>query len=170
MDPLFEAKIKSIIDKKQGASSESSHDDDDDDDDEDGEDGEDGWGSVDDEDDEVDLDPDEFNARAVDDSDDNVEDLVEGGSDRKKKKLNTEHDKSGQVSRADQEAKAAKKVQRKEMDRVFKEITSLPSPGCLDTKDVTPMTLLNVLCLDKNALRPVVVSYSLLFSTFSGFF
>ncbi|KAG0298265.1 Arginyl-tRNA--protein transferase 1 [Linnemannia gamsii] len=152
MDLLFEAKIKSIIGKKQGASSESSHDDDDDDDN-----GEDGWASVDEEDDEFDLDPDEFDAQAVDDSDDEVEKLVEGGSNRKKKKLNTEHDKSGQVGRADEEAKAAKKAQRKEMDRVYKEITSLPPPGCLDTKDITPTKLLNVLCLtDKNALRPVV--------------
>ncbi|KAF9147361.1 Arginyl-tRNA--protein transferase 1 [Linnemannia schmuckeri] len=159
LDPLFEAKIKSIIDKKQGASSESSHDDDDDDD-EDGDDGEGGWGSVDEEDDEFDLDPDEFNARAVDDSDGEVEDFVEGGSDRKKKKLNIEHEKGGQVDKAKEEAKAAKaakKARRKEMDRVFKEVTALPPPGCLTTKDVTQLTLLNVLCLtDKNALRPIV--------------
>ncbi|KAG0300384.1 Arginyl-tRNA--protein transferase 1, partial [Linnemannia gamsii] len=157
LDPLFEAKIKSFIDKKQGAPSESSHDEDDDDD---GDDDEDGWDSVDEEDDEFDLDPDEFNARAVDNSDEEGEDFVEGGSDRKKKKLKTEQEKNGQVGKEEEEAKAAKatkKARRKEMDRIYKEITSMPAPGCLDTKDVTPMSLLNVLCLtDKNALRPIV--------------
>ncbi|KAG0066537.1 Arginyl-tRNA--protein transferase 1 [Linnemannia elongata] len=160
LDPLFEAKIQSIIDKKKGAPSKSSNDDEDDDEDEDGDDDEDGWDSVDEEDDEFDLDPDEFNARAVDNSDDEVEDFVEGGSDRKKKKLNTEHEKSGEVDKAEEEvkaAKAAKKARRKQMDRVYKEITALPGPGCLDPKDITQLTLLNVLCLtDKNALSPIV--------------
>ncbi|KAF9909074.1 Arginyl-tRNA--protein transferase 1 [Linnemannia zychae] len=152
LDPLFEAKVKTIKDKKKGTSSESSHDDDEDDDDED----EDGWDSV-DEDEEFDLDPDEFNARAVDDSGDELsEGLVEGGSDRKKKKLNTEVVSDSAVEEA-KAAKAVKKAQQKEMDRVYKEITALPPPGCLDVKDVTQMTLLNVLCLtDKNALRPIV--------------
>ncbi|KAF9131764.1 Arginyl-tRNA--protein transferase 1 [Mortierella sp. 14UC] len=155
LDPLFEAKIKTIIDKKKGSSSESSHDDDDED--EDDEDDEDGWDSVDEEDDEFDLDPDEFNARAVDDSDDELEEgFVEGGNDRKKKKLNTEVVSDPAVEEA-KAAKAAKKARRKEMNRVFKEITALPPPGCLDKKDVTQMTLLDVLCLtDKNALRPIV--------------
>lgn len=125
---------------------------------------------MDEEDDEFDLDPDEFNARAVDNSDEEGEDFVEGGSDRKKKKLKTEQEKNGQVGKEEEEAKAAKaakKARRKEMDRIYKEITSMPAPGCLDTKDVTPMSLLNVLCLtDKNALRPIVVSYSLLFFNF----
>lgn len=164
---MFEAKIQSIIDKKKGAPSKSSNDDDDDDEDEDGDDDEDGWDSVDEEDDEFDLDPDEFNARAVDNSDDEVEDFVEGGSDRKKKKLNTEHEKSGEIDKAEEEvkaAKAAKKARRKQMDRVYKEITALPGPGCLDPKDVTQLTLLNVLCLtDKNALRPIVVSHFSIF-------
>lgn len=169
---MFEAKIQSIIDKKKGASSSKSSGDDDSDDDEDddGDDDEDGWDSMDEEDDEVDLDPDEFNARAVDNSDDEVEDIVEGGSDRKKKKLNTEHEKGGEVDKAEKEAKAAKaakKARRKEMDRIYKEITAQPAPGCLDTKDVTQLTLLNVLCLtDKNALRPVVVSHLFAFSIF----
>ncbi|KAK3842281.1 MAG: arginine-tRNA-protein transferase [Linnemannia gamsii] len=155
LDPLFEAKIKTIVDQKKGMSSESSHDDGDEDDDDD--DDEDGWDSVNEEDDEFDLDPDEFNARAVDNSDDELECFVEGGSDRKKKKLNNKELAVDPAVEEAKAAKAAKKAQRKEMDRVYREITALPPPGCLDTNDVTQLTLLNVLCLTgKNALRPIV--------------
>jgi hypothetical protein len=158
---LFEAKIKTIANKKSHASSGSSHDDSEEDEDDD--DAEDGWGSVDEEDDEFDLDPDEFNARAVDDSGDEPEEgFVERGNDRKKKKLNTGavSDPAAEEVKAAEAAKTAKKAHRKEMDRVFKKITALPPPGCLDKKNVTQTTLLNVLCLtDKNVLRPVVVSH-----------
>ncbi|KAG0220196.1 Arginyl-tRNA--protein transferase 1 [Mortierella sp. NVP41] len=149
LNPLFEAKIQTIIDKKKG-SLEAIQDDVDDDD----EDDEDGWDSVDEDDDEFDLDPDEFNARAVDNSDDELTGLADGESERKKKKLNKEEDAAAKEAKA---AKAVKKARQKEMDKVYREITALPPPGCLDTKDVTQITLVNVLCLtDKNALRPIV--------------
>ncbi|KAG0281544.1 Arginyl-tRNA--protein transferase 1 [Linnemannia exigua] len=156
LHPLFEAKIKTFIDQKKGMPSESSNDDDNDDDDDDDDDG---WNSVDEEDDEFDLDPDEFNARAVDNSDDELEGFVEGGNDRKKKKLNNKEMAVDPAVKEAKEAKAAKKAQRKEMDRVYREITALPPPGCLDTKDITQLTLLNVLCLTStNALRPIVAT------------
>ncbi|KAF9928058.1 Arginyl-tRNA--protein transferase 1 [Linnemannia zychae] len=157
MDPLFEAKIKSITDKKQGSSSSRDRNDSDDDSDDDDDDG---WASVDEEGDEFDLDPDEFCARAIDNSDDDLEDSREGESDRKKKKLNTEQDADKQTEdKTKAAAKAEKAARRKAMDKIYSEITAMPSPGCLDMKKVTLSMLMNVLCLtDKHVLCPVVTT------------
>ncbi|KAI8598068.1 arginine-tRNA-protein transferase [Dissophora ornata] len=137
VNPLFEAKIQSIVDNRTGAGSYDDGDDDDDDDEEDGD-----WENIDEnEDEENDLDPDDFEDRAVENEDEN-------DGERKRKKLNSE----GEQQRSE------KKEKKREMERVFREITSLPPPGCLDPKEVTTMDLISVLCLaDGSVLRPVVV-------------
>ncbi|KAF9957002.1 Arginyl-tRNA--protein transferase 1 [Mortierella alpina] len=151
MDPLFEAKMQTIIGKKKGAlvAEDTDEDEDDDDDDE--------WASVEEEeerdDDEHDLDPDEFNNRALQDLDGSSGDDLREGSERKKKKLDSE----SEAASAKSLQATTEKERKKEMERVYREVTSKASPGCLDPKKLTIMDLTGVLSLSgKNTLRPVV--------------
>ncbi|KAF9960777.1 Arginyl-tRNA--protein transferase 1 [Mortierella alpina] len=155
MDPLFEAKMQTIIDKKKGALV---HDTDEDDEDEDDDDG---WASVEEEednDDEHDLDPDEFNDRALQSPDHSAGDDVQEGSERKKKKLGEESEGGKPASSEKSTKGTAEKARKKEMDRVYREVTLTPPPGCLDPNGLTIMDLSGVLSLSgKNTLRPVVM-------------
>jgi len=154
VDPLFEAKMQTIIDKKKGALAAQDTDQDDEDDEDD--DGDDGWASVaEEDDDEHDLDPDEFNNRALQNLDDSAGDDPREGSERKKKKLDIESEAASAKSLQE----TTEKARKKKMERVYREITSMPPPGCLDPKKLTIMDLSGVLSLSgKNTLRPVVVS------------
>ncbi|KAG0205447.1 Arginyl-tRNA--protein transferase 1 [Mortierella sp. GBA30] len=161
MDQLFEAKIRTIMDRKKGSSYVDDSDDGDDNDNDD----DDNWDSV-EENDEQDLDPDEFNDRAMKSTDEEYDDCILEGNDRKKKRLNNDRNESQSQSEADaREAaekaaeKAAKKASKQEMERVYREITSKPPPGCLNAKELTIMDLTGVLSLTGNhTLRPVVVT------------
>ncbi|CAO3569189.1 unnamed protein product [Mortierella alpina] len=158
-DPLFEAKMQTIIDKKKGALAEkkgalAAQDTDGVDEDDEDEDNDDGWASVEEEeDDEHDLDPDEFNNRALQNLDDSAGDDPRERSERKKKKLNSESEAPSAKSLQE----TTERARKKEMERVYREITSRPPPGCLDPKKLTIMDLSGVLSLSgKNTLRPVV--------------
>lgn len=157
-DPMFEAKIQTIANQKQGQTNLIDHDNDDEDD----EDDDDEWDSVDEDDEEGhDLDPDDFIDKTVQDSD---EDGSQGGSDRKKKK--TEDNAVPESSEsfenlADEKATAAslEREKKREMNRIFRATTALPPPGCSDPKKIVDSDLYNVLSLtDRNAVRPLVVS------------
>ncbi|KAG0077816.1 Arginyl-tRNA--protein transferase 1 [Podila epicladia] len=146
LDPLFEAKVQSIIRKKKGMA------DSDDDIDEDNDD--DGWSSVDDDDEdgeEQNLDPDQFNEKALKGdllADENVDEAK--ASETKGSKGTKE------VSAADSE-----KDKKRKMDKIFKEICRLPPPGCQDATQVTADDLENVFCLSgQSTLIPITSATS----------
>ncbi|KAF9572242.1 Arginyl-tRNA--protein transferase 1 [Mortierella alpina] len=153
MDPIFEAKMQTIINRKKGELAAQDTDEDENED-EDG-----GWESVEGEeeegdDDEHDLDPDEFNNRSLQSLDDSSVNEHREGSERKKTKLDSENACASDKSTREMTEKARKK----EMDRLYREVTSTAPPGCLDPKELTIMDMSGVLCLSgKNTLRPVVV-------------
>ncbi|KAG0051072.1 Arginyl-tRNA--protein transferase 1 [Gryganskiella cystojenkinii] len=150
-DPVFEAKMQTIVNKKQGQPAQNDEGDIDDDDDDDNDD--DDWDSVDEDDEEYDLDPDKFNDNAARDSDD---ENSQGGNERKKKKTEETAPEEAK-GRADE--KTLERERKREMNRVYKKTTALPPPGCLDPKTVVDSDLFGVLTLtDKNALRPIVVT------------
>lgn len=143
-NPLFEAKIQTIVNRKKGKPVSSSENDDDDDDE---------WDSVDEDEEYLDQDLDDFIDKTVQD---NEEEGSQGGSDRKKKK--TEDNAADIVAQRDDE-KSMKREKKREMDRVYKEITALPPPGCLNPKEIVDSDLYEVLSLtESNALRSIVVS------------
>ncbi|KAG0302833.1 Arginyl-tRNA--protein transferase 1 [Dissophora globulifera] len=151
MNPLLEAKIQSIIDKKKGSSSKSDSDNSENDDDD--------WESMDevddddDDEDDKDLDPDAFDDNAIDNSGDEAKTDSQGGGNRKKTKLDLESSESSTVKAAEERA------HRRAMSEAFRQTTRLPPPGCLDPQDVAMSDLVAVLCLSgKNELRPVVVT------------
>ncbi|KAG9324720.1 hypothetical protein KVV02_002498 [Mortierella alpina] len=162
MDPIFEEKMQTIIRKKKGALVAQDTDEDDEDEGDD-----DGWASVEeeeeeeeegDDDDEHDLDPDEFNDRALHSLDDSVGDDLQEGSERKKKKLRSEDEGGKHAASENSTRETTKKARKKEMDQVYREVTSTAAPGCLDPKELTIMDVSGVLSLSgKNTLRPVVV-------------
>ncbi|KAG0016564.1 Arginyl-tRNA--protein transferase 1 [Podila clonocystis] len=146
LDPLFEAKVQSISRKKKGMADS---DDDIDEDDED-----DGWSSLDDENEdgeEQNLDPDQFNENALKGdllADENV-DEVRASKSRESKETD-------EVSAA-----ASEKDKRRKMDKVFKEISQLPPPGCLDATQVSADDLENVFCLSgQSTLIPITSAVS----------
>ncbi|KAI9232798.1 hypothetical protein MVEG_08055 [Podila verticillata NRRL 6337] len=143
LNPLFEAKIQSIIRKKKGmADSDDDIDEDDDD----------SWASVDESDDdgEEQLDPDQFNKNPLKGdtlADENVDEskasAMEGKEEVKKVAVVSEKEK------------------KRKMDKVFKEICQLPPPGCLDAAQVTADDLENVFCLSgQTTLIPITSSVS----------
>ncbi|KAF8982094.1 Arginyl-tRNA--protein transferase 1 [Entomortierella lignicola] len=132
MDPLFEAKLKLINARKKG---QPAIDDDSEDYEEDIED----WESVDDEEDDT------RDEAAESESSDGE---GEGGSERKKTRLD--------VVSSDQEKElAAAREKKKEMNRVYREILALPAPGCLYPELITPDGLNHVLCLLNRQLIPI---------------
>jgi len=142
-NPLFEAKIQTIVNRKQGKPASSDEDDNDDDE----------WDSVDEDDETSDQDLVDFIDKTVQDSD---EEGSQGGSDRKKKKT---EDNAVETVTQPADEKSIKREQKREMNRIYKEITSLPPPGCLNPKEIVDSDLYEVLSLTaNNALRPIVVS------------
>ncbi|KAF9357660.1 Arginyl-tRNA--protein transferase 1 [Mortierella sp. AD094] len=134
MNPLFEAKMKSIIDHKRGQPANN-------DDSEDYEDDIDDWESVDEEDDED------------EDGDDNSNDEEEreGQGKRKKKRLDTpseDHEEKTAEAQAERQKK-------KDIEKAFLETLALPPPGCLDPKDITNEDVQSIFCLVKRQLLPV---------------
>ncbi|KAG0369224.1 arginine-tRNA-protein transferase [Gamsiella multidivaricata] len=170
-DPLFEAMIQSIVNKKKGSIT-TSYDSDDDDDSDDWEDTEDDEGdkngsleSADEEDEEADLDPDEFDDKALESSDnEHTADDSRDESERKRTRL-TAHTEENTAEAADaeaaSEAKAARRKKKSQIKKAFRTTTSLPPPGCLDPAKITEADLIGVLCLtSKTVLRPVVLTDS----------
>ncbi|KAF9206336.1 Arginyl-tRNA--protein transferase 1 [Haplosporangium sp. Z 27] len=132
MDPLFEAKLKLINARKKG---QPAIDDDSEDYEEDIED----WESVDDEEDDNRDEAAEFESSDGE---------GEGGSERKKTRLD--------VVSSDQEKELAAALEKKkEMNRVYREILALPAPGCLYPELITPDGLKHVLCLLNRQLIPI---------------
>ncbi|ORZ12027.1 arginine-tRNA-protein transferase [Lobosporangium transversale] len=171
MNPLFEAKVKTIIEKKKGSpSSDSSEDEDEVENDSDGTDA-DEWESVDEdgEDEYEDSGSDGINNKAPRDSNNESESGKGTGNERKKKRLSklttgieaeTESSIEKSASEAtEKETAVAAKKQSREMKRVFRETIKQPPPGCLDPKDLTQYDLAGVLCLtNSNTLRPVLMT------------
>ncbi|GJJ72989.1 arginyl-tRNA---protein transferase [Entomortierella parvispora] len=132
-DPLFEAKIRTIVSCKKGMPASSGDDDIDDDE----------WDSI----DEDDQDLADFVDKTVQDSD---EEGSQGGTDRKKKKTENSASDKKSIER-----------KQKEMDRIYKETTALPPPGCMNPKEIVDSDLYEVLALtENNAPRPIVVTKS----------
>ncbi|KAF9315504.1 Arginyl-tRNA--protein transferase 1 [Podila horticola] len=146
LDPLFEAKIQSIIRKKKGmADSDDDIDEDDDDD---------GWSSVDNDNEdgeEHNLDPDEFNEKPL-----KGDLLADENSDEVKASESKEIKETEEATAA-----ASEKEKRRRMDKVFKEICQLPPPGCLDATQVSADDLENVYCLSgQSTLIPITSAVS----------
>ncbi|KAF9382875.1 Arginyl-tRNA--protein transferase 1 [Podila verticillata] len=143
LNPLFEAKIQSITRKKKGmADSDDDIDEDDDD----------SWASVDEDDGdgEEQLDPDQFNENALKGdtpADENVNEAKATAKEGKEEK--------------EKVAVVSEKEKKRKMNKVFKEISQLPPPGCLDAAQVTADDLENVFCLSgQTTLIPITSSVS----------
>ncbi|KAG0013412.1 Arginyl-tRNA--protein transferase 1 [Entomortierella chlamydospora] len=140
MNPLFEAKMKSIINHKRGQPENDYDSEDYEDDIED-------WESVDEEDEE--------DENSDDNSDKEEEEGGEGeGSEdqgkRKKKRLDTTDEE-----RRKKAAEAAERQRKKEIEKAFVETLALPPPGCLNTKDITDEDVKSILCLVRQRVVPV---------------
>lgn len=139
MDPLFEAKIQSIINVKQRTKQLEGEDDSDSE----------AWES---DDDEPDVDANEFDEKLQ-----NLDGKETDGTEPKKIKLDVDQESPEAVAKAATAAEM-EKARKREMDRVFSETTALPPVGCLDPKEVTQSDLIGVLALVGQTLRPIVVS------------
>ncbi|KAF9430488.1 Arginyl-tRNA--protein transferase 1 [Podila epigama] len=159
MDPLFEAKIQAIINKKKGTKADGNDSNDTNDDDEDNDDG---WTSVDDDDDDNDdvatkgqgqeLDPDQFNAKAL------KGDLLpeESAGQSLDSAAREQAATDGEDVRPDTE-----KEKKRMMNKVFKDVSQQPPPGCLDATTVMADDLENVYCMSgQSTLVPVTTAPS----------
>lgn len=113
------------------------------------EDDDDSWASVDEDDGdgEEQLDPDQFNENALKGdtpADENVNEAKASAKEGKEEK--------------EKVAVVSEKEKKRKMNKVFKEISQLPPPGCLDAAQVTADDLENVFCLSgQTTLIPITV-------------
>ncbi|KAF9186190.1 Arginyl-tRNA--protein transferase 1 [Haplosporangium sp. Z 767] len=149
VNPLFEEKIRAIINNKKGDPPMTTNDDEDED-----------WDSVDDDDDdeEYSLDSDELEDKDLETLNDEGGDNGKSGDGkgRKKTKLNHEDRLDNKTAAV---AAAKEKERRREIERVYNQTTAMTPPGCMNPNEVTMMDLTGVLCLtSQNVLRPIIVT------------